>query len=194
MIRAVVFDCFGVLVNDGWLPFKRKYFGEKPELFEEATSINRQVDAGLIGYDDFIQGVAGLAGLPKEQAYKEIEDNPVDAELVDYIAAQLKPHYKIGLLSNAGGNWLDHLFTPEQLKVFDATALSFELGFIKPDPRAYQTIADRLGVSPEECVFIDDQERYCTGASDVGMRAIWYRSFEQAKSDLEKMLAQELAK
>ncbi|MGH7241728.1 MAG: HAD family hydrolase [Candidatus Saccharimonadales bacterium] len=194
MIQAVIFDCFGVLVNDGWLPFKRKYFGDNPELFEQATTINKQVNAGLISYDDFIQGVAELAGIPKQQAYKEIEDNPVDRELVQYIRAQLKPHYKIGLLSNAGGNWLEHLFAPEQLKLFDATALSFELGFIKPDPRAYQAITDRLGVSPEECVFIDDQERYCTGAREVGMQAIWYQDFEQARADLEKILGADLAK
>src|SRR5690348_2888052 len=62
MIKAIVFDCFGVLTSDGWLPFKKKYFGHDSALTEEATSLNKQVDAGLISYDDFVPAVAKLAG------------------------------------------------------------------------------------------------------------------------------------
>jgi hypothetical protein len=25
-VTTVIFDCFGVLVSDGWLPFKQRYF------------------------------------------------------------------------------------------------------------------------------------------------------------------------
>lgn len=192
MIRAIVFDCFGVLTSDGWLPFKKKYFSHNPELDRQATDLNKQVDSGLADYTQFIQAIADLAGVSFEAARKAIEGNVPNDELLDYIAERLKPHYKIGLLSNAGANWLDRLFRPEQVGLLDATALSYETGNIKPSPEAYQAIVDRLGVEPEECVFVDDQEKYVTAAREFGMAAIWYRDFAQFKHDIEKLLSSDL--
>jgi 2-haloacid dehalogenase len=189
MIKAVIFDCFGVLVGDGWLPYKRKYFAQDDSLFEQATNLNQQVDAGLSSYDGFIQSIADLAGRPYLEAKREIEQNPPQEELFGYIAKELKPSYKIGMLSNAGADFLPTLFTSEQIKLFDAVALSFETGVIKPDERAYEIIAERLAVEPAECVFIDDQERFVTAAKEVGMEAIHFQSFEQMQADLEKILA-----
>jgi FMN phosphatase YigB (HAD superfamily) len=189
MITAIVFDCFGVLATDGWLPFRRQYFGTEGDLFERAATVNKQVDAGLISFDDFIAVVAGLADMTPERARHLIVNNVPDEALLGYIAGQLKPDYKIGMLSNVAGNWLGDMFTEAQVALFDAVALSYETSFVKPDPRAYQTICDRLGVPPEECVFLDDQERYCTAARDGGMQAIVYQNFAQAKAELEQLLA-----
>jgi HAD superfamily hydrolase (TIGR01509 family) len=188
-IQAIVFDCFGVLTSDGWLPFKKKHFGGNKSLEEQATDLNKQVDSGLADYNDFLGKVAELAHIGREAARRAIESNVPDDELFDYIRAELKPYYKIGLLSNAGGNWLAELFKPEQVALFDAAALSYETGHVKPHEQAYATIAERLGVAVEECVLIDDQERYCTAAREVGMQAVWYRDFEQMKRDLEKILS-----
>lgn len=189
MIRAIIFDCFGVLASDGWLPFKRKYFGHDKELFEQAGDLNKQVDAGLADYDDFIREVAKMAGLSEAVARQAIEDNPPHAELFEYIRSELKPKYKIGMLSNAGANWLPELFSAQQIALFDAIALSYETGVIKPESQAYHIIAERLGVGLNECVLIDDQERYCMAARDEGMQAIIYESLEQTRADLEKILA-----
>jgi len=189
MIKAVIFDCFGVLTTDGWLPFKRKYFSHNPELKAKATDLNKQTDAGLASYKDFAHGVAELAHVPFAEAIKAIEHNVTDDELLEYLAAELKPRYKLGVLSNAGADWLDKLFSPAQIALFDAVALSYETGFVKPDPRAYQAIAERLGVEASECVFIDDQERYCTAAREQGMQAIVYTSLERFKQDLPPLLS-----
>ena len=188
MIRAIVFDCFGVLAGDGWLPFKQKYFGHDKELFTRAGDLNRQVDAGLADYDEFIREVARLAGIPEHEAYQQIEENPPHHELFDYIRQQLKPAYKLGMLSNAGANWLPEMFSKEQIALFDAIALSYEIGVTKPDPRAYHIIADRLDVAPDECVFIDDQERYCTAAAAEGMHAVRFTTFAALKPALAKIL------
>ncbi len=189
MIRAIVFDCFGVLTTDGWLPFKAAHFGHDPELFELATSLNKQSDAGLISYHDFIGQIAELAGISVHQAQRSIEDNVANLPLFEFIES-VKNSYKVGLLSNAAANWLDTMFTAEQRQPFHAIALSYETGFIKPDERAYQIIADRLGVEVSECVLIDDQERYCTGAREAGMQAIWYKNYEQAVAELSTLLSQ----
>jgi HAD superfamily hydrolase (TIGR01509 family) len=187
MIQAVIFDCFGVLTSDGWLPLKKKYFGHDPELLQQATDMNKQTDAGLISYHDFVEAIAQLANISVEEAYRQIENNIADNELFTYIKT-LKPQYKIGMLSNAAENWLHEMFSDEQVNLFDAVALSYETGFIKPQPESYEIIAHRLNVPIEACVLIDDQERYCIGARDTGMQAIVFQNTEQAISDISKIL------
>jgi len=191
MIQAIIFDCFGVLAADGWLPFKRKYFSANQDLFQRAGDLNKQVDSGLADYQEFIEQVASLAGITPKEARYQIEQNPAHTEVFDYIKNDLKPKYKIGLLSNSGANWLPELFTSEQIKLFDAIALSYETGITKPDPRAYQIIAQRLAVDPVDCIFIDDQDRFCTSAQDAGMQAIVYQTLPHLQADLKKILAKQ---
>ena len=190
MIKAIIFDCFGVLASDGWLPFRKTHFGDKPELLDRAIVLNRRVDAGILRYDDFIEGVAALANVSVRETHRQIEGNVPAAELFDFIQAELKPRFKIGMLSNVAANWLDKMFSPEQVALFDAKVLSYELGVIKPDPLTYRTIAERLGVLPEECLFVDDQIRYCEGAQAIGMQAIRYQEFNQFKAEIEPLIAQ----
>lgn len=173
MIKAVVFDCFGVLTSDGWLPFAKRYFGHDDERMQAARDLNKQVDAGLIGYDDFVRQVADMAKLEPNEAYAQIENNVSNSELFDYISKSLKPRYKIGVLSNAGQNWLHELFGAEQTALFDAAVFSFQLGVVKPDPLMYQIICQKLAVEPSEAVFVDDIERYAEGARAIGMHSIW---------------------
>ena len=45
-------------------------------------------------------------------------------------------------------------------------------GVMKPDPAAYLLMAERLGVEPRDCVFIDDQPVNCAGAQAVGMQVV----------------------
>lgn len=187
-IKAIIFDCFGVLATDGWLPFRDHYFGANPELYERAVASNKRVDAGLHSYDDFIKEVASMAGVTPHDARETIEDNVPNLQLLTYIKDKLKSHYKLGFLSNAGANWLDGIFEPWQVKLFDEILLSYQIGAIKPDPIMYETIAARLGVVPEECIFIDDQPRYCDGAEAVGMRAILYTDTSDAIAKLEESL------
>ena len=188
MIQAVIFDCFGVLTTDAWLPFKRQYFGHDHALLEQAGDLNKQSDSGLISYEDFLEQVGMMANLNGKEVEQAISDNLPNSELFEYIQI-LKAHYKIGLLSNASGDWLTDLFTAEQVALFDATALSYETGYIKPDSRAYTVIAERLGMSAADCVFIDDQERYVTGARDAGMQAILYQDSLQLRRVLDALLA-----
>ena len=153
------------------------------------TNLSKQADAGLKSYKDFTNEVAKLAKISGSEVRNAIEQNPPNDELFRYITEQLKPKYKAGMLSNAGDNWLPVLFTPKQIALFDAVALSYETGLIKPHGQAYKAIAERLGATCEQCIFIDDQERFCEAAREVGMQAIHYKDFEQFQHDIQKILA-----
>ena len=189
MIHAVIFDCFGVLTTDGWLAFRQRHFADNASRMREATDLNKQADAGFISLSEFEQAVAKLANISPESVRSEIDQNTANPELFQYIERELKPRYKIGMLSNAGRNFLPELFSQERIGLFDALAFSFELGAVKPEQRMYQAIAERLDVQPGECVFIDDQEKHCVGARDAGMQAIVYQDFAQMRRELEPLLA-----
>jgi putative hydrolase of the HAD superfamily len=188
MIRAIIFDCFGVLTTEGWLSFKLNHFGHDTDYTREASDLRKQVDGGRLDYSDFVRRITEMAGITAEKFRQAVERNAPNEPLFDLIATELKPKYSIGLLSNAGADRLIQLFGEEKTKLFDAVALSYQTGMVKPQAGAYRDIAEKLEVEPQECLFIDDQERYCTGARDTGMQAIWYKDFDQFKAEIEEIL------
>lgn len=188
MIQAIIFDCFGVLTTDGWLVFKDRYFSDDEPRREEAIELNQQTDAGLLTHDEFIDGIARLAGIDSREAATVVDSHVRNDPLFEYIRDQLKPRYKIGLLSNASADWTHDLFEAWQADLFDAKTFSFELGVIKPHHAMYETIATKLGMLPEECVFIDDREGFAQGARDVGMQAIWFKDNQQCRQELDGLL------
>jgi len=187
MTKAIIFDCFGVLATEAWLPFKAKYFGHDPKLYEEVSGLAQQSDKGLISYQDFINYIAKLTGLTPDEVRAAVAGNVPNEALFTYIR-ELKSDYKIGFFSNIAGNYLGKIFMPDQLALFDAMFLSYEHGYVKPQPQAFESIAEKLGVAIEECVLIDDQERNVTGAHNVGMAGILYLDMEQFRRELEQLL------
>ncbi len=188
MIKAIIFDCFGVLVGPSLEPFIARYLAHDPELVSEAHEINRQACIGLLSYEQQIDRFTKLAGITEAETREIMDSNPPNTPLLDYIRDELKPRYKIGFLSNASDNWMDELFTPDQRELFDEVVLSYEVKLAKPDAEIYELTAKRLGVSPNECVFVDDIESYCQGARIVGMQAIRYMDLQSLRQQLEKLL------
>ncbi len=188
MIRAIIFDCFGVLTNDGWLAFKEQYLSRDDDMQRQAIELNRRADARLISQDQFEEALANLTQVSIDEVRRVIDTHAPNSELFDYIAHELKPHYKIGLLSNVAADYTSELFAPEQNALFDAKTFSFELGVVKPHPAMYETIAAKLEVLPEECVFVDDRELFTAGAKEVGMHTVWFRSNDQLRVDLPTVI------
>lgn len=186
MIRAIIFDCFGVLTNDGWKALRERYCTTE-ELRREAHNLDVAVNSGYMSDNEFTDSIAELFGLMRSEVTEAFAVRHTNADLFSLIES-LKPQYKIGILSNAARNMLDELFEPAQVALFDAVTLSCELGVVKPDRKMYEDIAMKLGVLPEECVFTDDIERYCTGARDVGMQAVVYESLPQFEKELAELL------
>lgn len=188
MIRAIIFDCFGVLAEDGWTPLKRKYIGDDQAKSQEVADLGKQNEFGLISTRDHNQRVADIMGINVHTLRGALDKRVPNIELFEYIKKHLKPKYKIGFLTNANYDVLHDLFTREQAEIFDATAMSYELKMIKPDERMFKIIADKLGVSMNECLFVDDQERYCVEAERLGMATIYFRSYEQFLKELPTKL------
>lgn len=94
-------------------------------------------------------------------------------ELFDY----LKPKYKLGLITNGPSFGQRLKINNSNLKAyFDCICISEEIRSAKPDRTIFNTCLDKLGVNPEEAIFIGDSFSIdIKGAIDAGMRAIWVR-------------------
>ena len=64
---------------------------------------------------------------------------------------------------------LEHLGIDE---LVDAMVLSCEAGAAKPAPQIYKRALQEVDATPDTCLFLDDQARYCAGALDLGIPAV----------------------
>jgi len=71
--------------------------------------------------------------------------------------------------------------------LFEAAAVSAELGFLKPDPRIYNWLLDTAGIAAGESVFLDDVQRNVDGAKAVGMEACLFTTAAKAREDLRAL-------
>lgn len=190
MIKALVFDCFGVLTAvDSWKLFVGKL---PPDQQTIAHDLNIAVDKGQITTAEFSERLTKATGAPTN-ALDQIfaAEHHKNTALIQYIA-ELKTTYglKIGLLSNVASDWITStLLNAQEASIFDTMVLSYQTGMVKPDPQLFQLTLDRLGVSANETVLADDNRTFCLAAQDLGWRAVHYISLEQFKSELDTILA-----
>lgn len=188
MIKAVIFDCFGVLTESTHNRFYTTYFADAPEKVARARELDDAANKGLMSLDAFHKNLSELAGISVRDVEQFVSQHVPNVELLRYIQDSLKPAMKIGFLSNVADNILDVLFTPEQQALFDDVVLSYQVGMAKPEAAIFELAAARLGVDVSECVFVDDIQQYVDGARLAGMQAILYTDFNRFKKDIETTL------
>jgi len=76
-------------------------------------------------------------------------------------------------------------------ELFEVVVDSGFVGVRKPDRRIYEITCERLGVEPEECVFVDDFGHNCEAARELGMTAVWFRDTDQAVAELRDVIAKQ---
>jgi HAD superfamily hydrolase (TIGR01509 family) len=96
----------------------------------------------------------------------------VFADTVPFLAKVRAAGAGIALVSNCAENTRAMLAAKGLLDLADAAILSCEAGIAKPDPEIYLLATQALGISPADAVMLDDQPRFCAGASAAGLRAI----------------------
>lgn len=190
MIQAIIFDCFGVLLTDNLQIMREELAREDSEAASEVRNLVALVNKGVLHPVETRPKIAKLFGLDVDAYVEKVTSGEgKNYPLMDYIL-QLKTQYKIGMLSNIGSGSLLKRFTQAELdKHFDQVLASGDIGYAKPEREAYVIAAERLGVRLDACVFVDDREGFCEGATSVGMHAIVYKNFAQFREQLDILLA-----
>lgn len=74
-------------------------------------------------------------------------------------------------------------------ELFETVVDSAFVGCRKPDPRIYHLTLERVGLEPEQCIFIDDMEINVEAANDLGIHGVHFRETAQARAEVHALLA-----
>jgi len=189
VLTTNVFAAFGGFCErEGLEPdFVRRAFRED----ERSRGALEKLETGLITEQDFEVEFGTALDLPEERHAGLIErlwqDLGPDDEMIEAVAAFHERGVRTGLISNSWGNGLS--YDQELLdSLFDAIVISGDVGLHKPEPEIYLLAAEKIGVPPEDCVFVDDLRENCAGAAAVGMAAILHRGSAKTLPELEHLL------
>lgn len=106
------------------------------------------------------------------------EPGKVDGRMLVLIGSLKKSGWKTGLLSNMSLSGADQARTQMLDILFDAVCFSAEIGYMKPEPGAFEELAKRLDVKLNELIFIDDSPRSLETAPQLGYTPILFTSYE----------------
>lgn len=208
MIKGLIVDWGGVLTGSILDPFEewaiadgidyQHYQGVLAELLSGETSQGTEpnpihaLERGEIANPDFemllAERLRRTDGSPVQhegmllRMFSKLQNAP------DMNALVRRAHglgIQTALLSNSWGNeyprklWAD---------MFDAVLISGEVGLRKPEAEIYLLAAQRLGLAPSECVFVDDLAINVRGAVAVGMVGVHHKAYESTLLELEAVL------
>jgi epoxide hydrolase-like predicted phosphatase len=163
----------------------------------DPDSMVARFEKGLVAKDEFETHLAKLLSAdlpepmePEDLIARMLEDVRIDEDMVAAVRAARRAGIRTALLSNSWG--VDYY--PRELleELFEVVVISGEVGMRKPDPDAYLHTVERLGLRPEECVFVDDHDDNVEAARRIGMRIVHHRETPQTVEEMEKALGASL--
>ena len=197
MIKAIILDNEGVMIQNDWNRVARAVAGEfslppkSGEKFKDSLRCGHddennplyQYVCGKISSADYWSLVLRSYGIPLTEQNRgsmssklELLTTVVNPDALEMVNRLKKSNYEVFLLSNATpeivkGNISRH----DYFSLFDRCYFSYQIGCRKPSPEAYLTVTNENRLSPAECYFIDDKEENVLAARKIGMSAERYK-------------------
>src|SRR3954469_23151129 len=197
MIRAVVLDIGSVLelIDDSVFPapFEQRHELDPGAVHAEAATLPGDAGRGELSEAQVRAHWQQHLDLTDAQADELMADywrwyaGTLDQELFDWFAA-LRPRFRTGIVSNSGPGAREAERRWGFEEITDDIVYSHEVGLLKPDPRIFLLAAERLGVRPEEVVFLDDVEANVDAARASGWHAVQHRSTPESIREMERIV------
>jgi epoxide hydrolase-like predicted phosphatase len=184
-LRAVIFDFGGVLWDMRWdvaRELDRAHGLPRSSVFETLyrcaawADIERGIGDPEAWTDGAHRELERRAGRPLPRLHEEWRKAQVAVDANVALARSLRPRYRCAVLSNADRSLRARLESELAMHhLFDDIVVSAEVGMAKPQPEIFRLAADRLGLAPKACVFVDDWDQNVEAARAVGMQAVLHR-------------------
>jgi putative hydrolase of the HAD superfamily len=197
---AVIFDLFGTLVNDfmsvtgqthdelaailgvPYEPFMKQWREITPRrTLGEFQTVEASIQhvCGALGVMVNAEQMAKAVEFRLDYTRRALVPKP---DAVTTLAQLKRTGFKVGLLSNCSIEipilWPETEFAD----LFHSTIFSSRERIKKPAPQIYHLACERLGVEPENCLYVADGENYeLTAARKVGMHPVLIKTSETHK-------------
>jgi putative hydrolase of the HAD superfamily len=194
-VRWIVFDYGEVICRKSEaMPVLAGLLGTTTDEFAAAYWGEREpYDLG--GSDlDFWRAVGARVGTPVDEALSaELSEIDIagwlhpDEGTLALIAELAGAGVPLALLSNAPSSFGRAAEREPWTRHFRHLVFSGDLGVTKPDPRIWLELTRRLGVTPADCVFLDDRQVNVDGALAAGVVALLWRDSAGAREELVRL-------
>ena len=199
-LRGLLVDYSGVLTTNLFDSFRTfcELEGLAPETLGERFRSDRDfrklligLETGSIGEEEFEPQLAARLGVSAPGLIDRMfAGSTPDKPMVSAVRAARRGGIRTGLISNS---WGTRRYDRSQLEeLFDGVVISGEVGIRKPAPEMYRLGAERIGLEPEACVFVDDLPFNLDPAAGLGMATVHHVSAEQTIAELERLLGVDL--
>jgi HAD superfamily hydrolase (TIGR01509 family) len=193
-----MFDLGNVIIDISW--------GRMSEKWSELTGLSvedinsrfvqdekyNDHERGVISTEEYIEHLATQFNYPLTYDIFEAGWNNIyvgEVEGIRELMRELKPHYKLVGFSNTNSlhqvAWQTRF--ADILSPLDEVYCSHTMGHRKPDVESFELVISKLGVLPEEIIFIDDLLKNVTGAEQAGIRAIHADSAQAMRLKLAEL-------
>ena len=206
-IEAVVSDFGGVLTSplmESFVAFQESWGVPLEALGKAIGALTQQLglnplfelETGRMSEAEFLSGLGRQLtadlGRPVElHGFAETYLDALDPNepMIGYMRELRSRRYKMAICTNNIREWerLWRAKVPVD-EIFDVIVDSSVVGSRKPERRIYEITLERLGVSPQATLFVDDLDVNCHAAREVGMTAVWFRDNDQAIAEMESVL------
>jgi putative hydrolase of the HAD superfamily len=185
-LEACLVDAYDTIVSCDFSPLRRgvpALAGIPADTWEEEydrigplLTDGRMSKAESFGHILEKCGLQAPPGLVAEMVRRDQELLLANARLFDdtipFLQNLRDRGIKIAIVSNCTENTRPLLVATGVDRLVDTLVLSCEVGAAKPAAAIFRFALDRLGVSADAAVFVDDQARYCAGGVAAGVRAV----------------------
>lgn len=183
VIKNVVFDFGGVVVNYDPKAYVKKLFGDAPAARYALDTIFSGETVGILDlgastreavYAPILEK-ARADGFGEELAYVRdhwVEDMMDTKEDTVALIRDLKrAGYGVYYLTNMPADLWELFGARGLVSLFDGGVASFEVHVTKPDRRIYELLLETCPIAPSETIFFDDMAPNVAGAVAAGIRA-----------------------
>ncbi len=194
--RGLLVDWGGVLTTDVFDSFRAfcELEGLAPDAI--ASAFSNDVDCrnlliafetGELPEEEFEVQFAPFLGVAARGLIDRLfAGSAPEEEMIEAVRRARSAGIKTGLVSNSWGTRRYPRALLDEL--FDGAVISAEVGIRKPSPEIYALGAERIGLEPEACVFVDDLPFNLVPATALGMAAVHHRRAEETIAELERLL------
>jgi glucose-1-phosphatase len=194
-LKFLYFDLGIVLVDfsiDQMLRQMAEVSGVRPEQVEAVvfnSGLQHEYESGKISSRDFYERYCQETGVRPtfdDLLRASAEIFSLNYSMVSVAAWLQQAGWPLGILSNTCECHWEYCMKeyPALEKIFSTRVTSYQVGFVKPDPKIFLAAAQKAGHAPEEIFFVDDIAGHVAGAKAAGFDAVQYTTTAKFVEDL----------